>query len=132
MTIMFLCTGNSCRSILTEATFNHLTSEGWHAMSAGNQPTGQVHPRSLALLERESLPIEGYPANPGTACRKPQMWPSSMPIASCVRGSNPCWHHRTTCVEAPASRIAVLPTPNFALERDAPKAARPLRLAVRL
>lgn len=59
MNILFLCTGNSCRSILAEATFNHLISEGWHAMSAGSQPTGQVHPRSLALLEREGIPTEG-------------------------------------------------------------------------
>lgn len=59
MNILFLCTGNSCRSILTEATFNHLAPEGWHAMSAGSQPTGQVHPRSLALLEREGIPTEG-------------------------------------------------------------------------
>lgn len=57
--ILFLCTGNSCRSILAEATFNHLAPEGWHAMSAGSQPTGQVHPRSLALLERSAIPTEG-------------------------------------------------------------------------
>lgn len=59
MNILFLCTGNSCRSVLAEATFNHLAPEGWHAMSAGSQPTGQVHPRSLALLEREGIPTEG-------------------------------------------------------------------------
>ena len=55
MNILFLCTGNSCRSILAEATFNHLAPPGWSAMSAGSQPTGQVHPRSLALLERERI-----------------------------------------------------------------------------
>jgi protein-tyrosine-phosphatase len=60
MDILFLCTGNSCRSILTEAVFNHLAPTGWHAMSAGNQPTGQVHPRSLALLAREGIATDGY------------------------------------------------------------------------
>ena len=49
MNVLFLCTGNSCRSILAEATFNHLAPPGWRAMSAGSRPTGQVHPRSLAL-----------------------------------------------------------------------------------
>ena len=49
MNVLFLCTGNSCRSILAEAAFNHLAPAGWRAMSAGSQPTGQVHPRSLAL-----------------------------------------------------------------------------------
>ena len=59
MNVLFLCTGNSCRSILGEATFNHLAPEGWRAVSAGSQPTGQVHPRSLALLEREGIAIDG-------------------------------------------------------------------------
>jgi arsenate reductase len=57
--VLFLCTGNSCRSILGEATFNHLAPEGWHAMSAGSHPTGTVHPRSLALLQREGISTDG-------------------------------------------------------------------------
>jgi arsenate reductase (thioredoxin) len=60
MNILFLCTGNSCRSILAEAIFNHLAPAGWKAMSAGSQPTGQVHPRSLALLARVGIQAEGY------------------------------------------------------------------------
>ncbi|MBP7609576.1 MAG: arsenate reductase ArsC [Steroidobacteraceae bacterium] len=60
MNVLFLCTGNSCRSILGEATFNHLAPQGWHAMSAGSKPTGKVHPRSLALLEREGIATDGY------------------------------------------------------------------------
>jgi len=59
MNVLFLCTGNSCRSILGEATFNHLAPTRWKAMSAGSQPTGQVHPRSLALLAREGIAIAG-------------------------------------------------------------------------
>ncbi|HQS38209.1 MAG: low molecular weight phosphatase family protein [Methylotenera sp. 24-45-7] len=60
MNVLFLCTGNSCRSILAEATFNHLAPAGWHGMSAGSKPTGEVHPRSLALLAREGIATEGY------------------------------------------------------------------------
>lgn len=59
MNILILCTGNSCRSILAEATFNHLAPEGWRAISAGSQPAGYVHPRSLALLQREGINIDG-------------------------------------------------------------------------
>jgi arsenate reductase len=59
MNLLFLCTGNSCRSILAEATFNHLAPPGWHAVSAGSFPTGQVHPRALALLAREGIPSYG-------------------------------------------------------------------------
>jgi arsenate reductase (thioredoxin) len=59
MNFLFLCTGNSCRSILGEAIFNHLAPDGWAAMSAGSQPTGTIHPRSLALLAREGIPSAG-------------------------------------------------------------------------
>lgn len=59
MNILFLCTGNSCRSILAEATFNHLAPQGWRAISAGSKPAGYVHPHSLALLEREGIATQG-------------------------------------------------------------------------
>jgi arsenate reductase len=59
MNILFLCTGNSCRSVLAEATFDHLAPAGWRAMSAGSHPTGQVHPRALALLARENISVAG-------------------------------------------------------------------------
>ena len=60
MNILFLCTGNSCRSILAEATLNHLAPNGIRAMSAGSQPTGEVHPRSIALLKSKGISTEGY------------------------------------------------------------------------
>jgi arsenate reductase len=60
MNVLFLCTGNSCRSILGEAIFNHLAPNGWKAVSAGSHPTGYVHPRALALLAREGIPTDGY------------------------------------------------------------------------
>jgi arsenate reductase len=57
--LLFLCTGNSCRSILGEAVFNHLAPAGWSATSAGSHPTGQVHARALALLARAGIATEG-------------------------------------------------------------------------
>jgi arsenate reductase (thioredoxin) len=60
MNILFLCTGNACRSILAEAILNTLAPEGMHAMSAGSHPTGEVHPRSIALLKQKGIPTEGY------------------------------------------------------------------------
>jgi arsenate reductase len=59
MNVLFLCTGNSCRSILAEAIFNHLAPSGWRAMSAGSKPAGEVHPRSLALLSSEGISTDG-------------------------------------------------------------------------
>ncbi len=60
MNVLFLCTGNSCRSIIGEATFNHLAPVGWRAVSAGSKPSGYVHPRSLALLAKEGIATDGY------------------------------------------------------------------------
>lgn len=60
MNILFLCTGNSCRSLLSEAVFNHLAPVGWRALSAGSQPTGQLNPRAVALLQRKGISTEGY------------------------------------------------------------------------
>ena len=58
LNVLFLCTGNSCRSILGEALANHLGEGRIRARSAGSQPTGQVHPRALAVLERHGVPVD--------------------------------------------------------------------------
>ena len=60
MNVLFLCTGNSCRSLMGEATFNHLAPEGWHTISAGSKPLGRLNSGALALLEREGISTEGY------------------------------------------------------------------------
>jgi arsenate reductase len=59
MNILFLCTGNSCRSVLSEATFNHLAPPEWRAISAGSQPAGKLHPRAVTLLQRKGISTEG-------------------------------------------------------------------------
>jgi arsenate reductase len=58
--VLFLCTGNSCRSLISEAAFNHLAPRGWHAISAGSQPTGKLNDRALALLAGKGISTEGY------------------------------------------------------------------------
>jgi protein-tyrosine-phosphatase len=50
--VLFLCTGNSARSILGEAILNKVAPGKFRAWSAGSQPKGQVHPQALALLKR--------------------------------------------------------------------------------
>ena len=56
--ILVLCTGNSSRSIMGEALFNHLGKGQYHAVSAGSMPAGYVHPKSLETLERHGISIE--------------------------------------------------------------------------
>lgn len=57
--VLFLCTGNSARSILGEALLNHVEAGRFRAFSAGSTPKGQVHPMGLEVLADAGISIEG-------------------------------------------------------------------------
>lgn len=59
MKVLFMCTHNSCRSILSEALFNHLAPEGIQAVSSGSFPSGRVNQRALQTLEAAGIPTAG-------------------------------------------------------------------------
>jgi arsenate reductase len=58
--VLFLCTGNSCRSQLAEAIINHRLAGEWQAVSAGTQPAGFVHPLALQVLEEQGIHHTGH------------------------------------------------------------------------
>jgi len=60
LNVFVICTGNSCRSVLGEALFNHLGKGRIKAFSAGSHPLGRLNQGALATLERHGLPTEGY------------------------------------------------------------------------
>ena len=58
--VLFLCTGNSARSILAESLLTEMSGGRFKAFSAGSQPKGQVHPMALEVLKEYKFPHEGY------------------------------------------------------------------------
>ncbi|CAB3720914.1 Arsenate reductase [Achromobacter denitrificans] len=58
--VLFLCTGNSARSILAEGLLNGLGGDQFRAYSAGSAPRGEVHSLALVTLASYSLPMDGY------------------------------------------------------------------------
>ena len=57
--LLFLCTGNSCRSQMAEALVNARLGDEWEAVSAGTKPAGYVHPKALAALQEIGIRHEG-------------------------------------------------------------------------
>ncbi len=63
--VLFLCTGNSCRSQMAEAIVNARLSDRWEAFSAGIRPAAAVHPLVPQVLAESGIPFAGEPKSAG-------------------------------------------------------------------
>jgi arsenate reductase len=62
--VLFLCTGNSCRSQMAEAIVNARLGDTWQAVSAGTRPAGYVHPKTIEALSEIGIRHEGKSKRP--------------------------------------------------------------------
>jgi protein-tyrosine-phosphatase len=92
--ILFLCTGNSARSIMAETLTNHLARGRFRAFSAGSHPAGAVNRFALDLLRRQGLPVETLRSKNWDEFAQPGAPPMDFVITVCDKAAGemcPVW-----------------------------------------
>ncbi len=94
LNVLFLCTGNSARSIMAEVLLRHIAGDRFAAFSAGTNPYSEIHPATLALLHSKGLPTEGLRAKNIGEFQPPSAPGMDFVFTVCDRAANedcPTW-----------------------------------------
>ena len=137
--VLFLCTGNTARSVLAEGILNHLGKGRFRAFSAGSQPKGTVNPFALEELRRAGLPAEGFRSKSWDEFAKPDAPQMDFIFTVCDDAANevcPVWiGHPMTAhwgVEDPAAVEGTDEAKRFAFRKAATALRRRIELFLSL
>lgn len=88
--VLFLCTGNCCRSQMAEGLLNHLFGDRFEALSAGVKPAGYVHPLAIRTMQAEGIDISRQTSKSIRDFLPPQGRPPDLMISVCSRAERQC------------------------------------------
>jgi len=88
--ILFLCTGNSCRSQMAEGFLRHLYGDRFESLSAGAKPAGYVHPRAVTAMAESGIDISSQRSKSIRDFLPPQATPPDVVIGVCAAADENC------------------------------------------
>jgi arsenate reductase (thioredoxin) len=88
--VLFLCTGNSCRSHMAEGLLRHLAGERYEALSAGSRPAGYVHPLAIEVLRELGIDVTGQESKSILRFVPPEGEPPDVVVSVCSTADGEC------------------------------------------